>query len=137
MNAPAAQNLYSRDVLRLAMALPHNDRLEMPDSSSTRRASVCGSEMSVDVGLSSGKVSAIAIRAKACALGQASAAILREHAIGLGRVEAAELRNAVDAALTGQGEMPGAWSALAYARDYPARHGAILLPLDTLAEAMA
>lgn len=135
MNA-ATQSLYSRDVLRLATSLPHDDRLERPDGSTTSRAPLCGSQMSVDVAVSDGKVTAIAIRAKACALGQASAAVLRSEAIGLTPDAIAEIRAELADALAGEGEMPPAWSALAYARDYPARHGAILLPFDALLAAL-
>lgn len=136
MSAPNTQSLYSRDVLRLAMALPHDDRLATPDGTATRRAPLCGSEMSVDVTLDAGKVAAIAIRAKACALGQASAAILHGHAVGLTTGEIQALRGKVETALAGAGDTPPAWSALSYARDYPARHGAILLPFDALLAAL-
>ena len=137
MTAPTAQSLYSREILRLAMSLPHDDRIDRIDGSATRRSPVCGSEMSVDVALTDGSISAVAVRARACALGQASAAVLRAEAIGRTLVELAETRAQIEDALTAKGEMPPAWAALAYARDYPARHGAILLPFDTLIAAMA
>jgi NifU-like protein involved in Fe-S cluster formation len=136
MSAAAAQSLYSREVLRLAMALPHDDRLDGPDGQATRRSAVCGSEMSVDLALSDRKIAAIAFRAKACALGQASAAILRDVAVNRTEAQIAALSEEVRAALQGQAEMPDAFGPLAYARDYPARHGAIMLPFDTLLAAM-
>lgn len=136
MSASAAQSLYSRDILRLATSLPHDDRIDAPYRSATRRAPVCGSEMSLDVALNAQKISAIAIRARACALGQASAAILRDNAVGCTTAEMELLAEQVAQALKGQADMPTEFQALAYARDYPARHGAILLPLETLLAAL-
>ncbi len=136
MSNSTAQSLYSREVLRLATALPHDDRLGHFDGSATRRAPLCGSEMSVDVVLTNDEITAIAIRAKACALGQASAAILRDKAIGCTAVEIKARMEEVRQALIGDAEMPAGWAPLAYARDYPARQGAILLPFEALLQAM-
>jgi NifU-like protein involved in Fe-S cluster formation len=136
MSASAAQSLYSRDVLRLAMSLPHDDRIDTVHASATRRAPVCGSEMSVDAAVEKGKISAIAIRARACALGQASAAILRDHAVGQAGGEIELLAMQVAQALKGETDMPFLFQPLGYARDYPARHGAILLPFETLLAAL-
>jgi NifU-like protein involved in Fe-S cluster formation len=138
MSAAAAQSLYSRDVLRLAMALPHDDRLKGAPGSATCRSPICGSEMSVDVVLVDGVVDQLAIRARACALGQASAAVLRDKAIGLDTAAIASAREAMAHTLKGESGDP-IWpelEPLAYARDYPARHGAILLPFDTLLAAI-
>jgi NifU-like protein involved in Fe-S cluster formation len=139
MNASTVQTLYSRDVLRLATSLPHDDRINSIDGSATLRAPVCGSEMSVDVMLDAGRISKIAFRARACALGQASAAILRTRAVGLDAVDIAAIRNQMEQVLKGV-DLGPFWpelAALAYAREYPARHGAILLPYDTLLAALA
>lgn len=136
MSTSTAQSLYSRDVLRLATSLPHDDQLGEPAGSATQRAPLCGSEMSVDVAAEGGKVSAIAIRAKACALGQASAALLRGQAIGMTKADVRELADQVALALQGGATMPASFEALSYASEYRARHGAILLPFDTLLAAL-
>jgi NifU-like protein involved in Fe-S cluster formation len=136
MSVSATQSLYSREILRLATSLPHQDCIEQPYLSATRRAPVCGSEMSVDVALEGDKLASIAIRAKACALGQASASILRVLAPGKTIADISALAAHVAQALRGEGEMPSDYATLAYARDYPARHGAILLPFDTLLAAL-
>jgi NifU-like protein involved in Fe-S cluster formation len=138
MSAATAQSLYSRAVLRLAMALPHADRLDAAQGSATCRSPICGSEMSVDVVLANGPVQQLAIRARACALGQASAAVLRHKAIGLDAAAIASAREAMGRTLKGESGDP-IWAELeplAYARNYPARHGAILLPFDTLLTAI-
>ena len=136
MTVEGGQSLYSRDILRLATALPHGDRLANPDGSATRRSHICGSEVTVDVAVEGGRVTEIAIRANACALGQASAALLRDAAIGMTASEVQERMLSVQKGLAGEGEIAAGWSALAYARDYPARHGAILLPFETLLAAI-
>lgn len=136
MNITAAHSLYSRDILQLAMALPHNDTLTLPSNSATCRAPLCGSEMTVDVAMEGDTVAAIAIRAKACALGQASAAILRTVAVGQSTDEVLNMQEDVKLALKGQLPMPQAFAMFAYAQDYPARHGAILLPFETLIAAI-
>jgi NifU-like protein involved in Fe-S cluster formation len=137
MNATAAHSLYSREILKLATALPHNDTLDAPSSSATCRAPVCGSEMTVDVAMEGDIVAAIAIRAKACALGQASAAILRTVAVGQSTAAILQIQERIKLALKGQSPMPQAFETFAYAQDYPARHGAILLPFETLLAAIA
>jgi NifU-like protein involved in Fe-S cluster formation len=139
MNAPAS-NLYSRDILRLAMALPHEDRLIAPDGSATCRAPLCGSEMTAEVALGiNGTIAALAIRAHACALGQASAAMVRERATGLDRGSLIEVRDALQSLLTGDEPRALPWDELRHfsaARDHKARHGAILLPYEALLKAL-
>jgi NifU-like protein involved in Fe-S cluster formation len=137
LNIATTQSLYSRDVLRLAMALPHDDRLDPPCLSATARAPLCGSEMSVEIVTARNHVTAFAIRARACALGQASAAIVRTAVIGRTAADIEVLASQVEQALKDEGEMPEAFAVLAYARDYPARHGAILLPFETILAALA
>ena len=139
MNAPIKHKLYSLEVLRLAISLPHNDTLETPRASATCRAPLCGSEMTVDVAMDeANRITGLAIRAKACALGQASAAVLRTKAIGQDAAQIRTVSNSLKSALqNGSGEL--AWPELEpfrYASDFPARHGAVLLPFETLIAAL-
>ena len=70
-------DIYSAKVLALAANLPHLGRLEAPDGSAEKSSRLCGSRVTVDVGLdASGRIDRFAQEVKACALGQASAAIL-------------------------------------------------------------
>ena len=139
MNAPIAHKLYSLEILRLATSLPHNDTLETPQASATCRAPLCGSEMTVDVALDdTSQIIGFAIRAKACALGQASAAVLRNKALGHDTAQIRQISANLKTALQqGSGDLP--WPDLEpfrYASDFPARHGAIMLPFDTLIAAL-
>jgi NifU-like protein involved in Fe-S cluster formation len=133
--------LYNRDILRLATSLVAGDRLENPDGSAESRSPVCGSRIQAEVALAAdGKISAIALRANACALGQASAAILRANAVGADLDTIARIRAGIADGLTGKTDMPGNWAELALlapAKGYPSRHAAILLPYDALLAAAA
>jgi NifU-like protein involved in Fe-S cluster formation len=136
---PAA--LYTRDILRLAAAIPHLGRLAAPQASAEKRSLVCGSRVAVDIDLDGeGRVAALGQEVKACALGQASAALMGAHTIGRSAAELAEACDALAAFLTGARDDPGDWpglEVLAPARRYPARHAAILLPFEAAAEAAA
>jgi NifU-like protein involved in Fe-S cluster formation len=134
-------SLYSRDILRLAAAIPHLGALDGADARVEKRAPLCGSRVAVAVTLDSQRrIAALGQEVKACALGQASAALMGAHAIGRPAAELHDARAALAAYLAGTRDDPGAWPGLAVfaaARAYPARHGAILLPFEAAAEAAA
>jgi NifU-like protein involved in Fe-S cluster formation len=139
MTVAEQHSLYRRDILRLAMALPHQDALDAPHYSANMRAALCGSEMTAEAILNAdNSIQQTAFRAKACALGQASAAVLRGKAIGLHAAEIAAVRDQLKSALHhGSGDLD--WDELEpfrYASAFPARHAAILLPFDTLLAAL-
>ncbi|TMJ18942.1 MAG: iron-sulfur cluster assembly scaffold protein [Alphaproteobacteria bacterium] len=133
--------LYTRDILRLASAIPHLGRLERPRASAEKNSPVCGSQVIVDVTADGeGRIAAIGQEVKACALGQASAALMGANAIGRTAAELEAARDALAAWLAGARDHPGDWpglEALAPARGYPARHAAILLAFAAAAEAAA
>ena len=132
--------LYNRDILRLAASIPHQRRLDQPQASAARRSPVCGSTVTIDVVLDSGRVAALGQEVKACALGQASASLLGAHAIGRSPDELAAARDALAAFLGGTRDDPGSWPGmeqLAVARPFAARHASILLAFQAAAEAAA
>lgn len=133
--------LYTRDILRLATAIPHLGRLDGPHASVERRAPVCGSLVIVDVALDGeGRIAALGQEVRACALGQASAAVMGGHVLGRSPAELADARNALRDYLAGTRDDSGDWPGLAVfadARAVSARHGAILLPFEAAAEAAA
>jgi NifU-like protein involved in Fe-S cluster formation len=139
MTVPAA-SLYSREILRLATALPHDDRLSEITGSAMRRSPICGSEVTAEVLLGPDRrIEAIAFRARACALGQASSALLREHGIGMDFIEVVAARDALERFLGGHDAVTLSGAALDVfkpAQAHSARHGAILLPYDALMAAM-
>ena len=131
--------LYTREILRLAASIPHLGAIEGAQARVEKRAPVCGSRVTVELALDGeGRIAALGQEVKACALGQASAALMGRHAIGRTQAEIAAARDALAAFFAGERDDPGDWpgiEALAVARGYPARHGAILLPFETAAEA--
>ena len=67
--------LYSTKILGLASDMPHVGRLPNPNASATRRSSLCGSKVTVDIIFKNGEIINFAQDVKACALGQAAATI--------------------------------------------------------------
>jgi NifU-like protein involved in Fe-S cluster formation len=136
-----ATKLYTAEVLGLATSLarwPHNSAA--PHQGKARSQS-CGSTLAVSIATeTAGRIEQIGIAAQACAVGQASAAIFAAAALGKTREDLAAAEQALSGWLSDNSAMPD-WPGLipiAPARDYPARHGAILLPwraaLDALSE---
>jgi NifU-like protein involved in Fe-S cluster formation len=131
--------LYNRDILRLAVSIPHQGRLDDAQASVEKRSPICGSKIRVDVVLDGeGRVALLGQEVKACALGQASASLMGAAAIGRSSSELAEARDALGAYLAGRRDDPGGWPGLSVfseARSYQARHASILLPFEAAAEA--
>lgn len=131
--------LYSKEILRLAAGTPVAARLEGAPITVTKTSRICGSRITVDVAIEDGKVAAYGQEVKACALGQASSAIVAGHVIGKSWAELAPVGEAVEKLLKGEGEAPqGEWAdyrAFIPARAHKSRHSAILLPFAALKEA--
>jgi NifU-like protein involved in Fe-S cluster formation len=89
MSAP----LYNKDILRLAASIPHHQRLADPQASVEKRSPTCGSRVTADVRMEDGKLAALGLDVKACALGQASAALMAAQAIGMTADELADARD--------------------------------------------
>lgn len=134
MSAP----LYNREILRLAAAIPHAERLAEPHGSSEKRSPICGSRVTVDLRLGpDGRVAEAGMLVRACALGQASAALLGEHVVGRSHAELAAARDALAAWLAGGSAAPD-WpglDVLAPAIPHSARHPSIRLAFEAAAEA--
>lgn len=133
-------DLYNTDILTLAAQL-EDDRLVDPDGSARDVSKLCGSELEIDVKLSQeGKVTDVALRVQACALGQSSAAILQEAIIGAPLEEVIEARDALRAMLKDGGPPPKGrfekLSLLAGVKDYPARHTSTMLAFTAAVKAI-
>jgi len=136
MNAP----LYNAEILRLAASIPHHARLAEAEASAERRSPICGSRVTVDVALDdAGRVGAVGLLVRACALGQASASLLASAILGRTPAELAVARDALTAWLAGEGPVPD-WPGMAVftpALGYTARHPSIRLAFEAAAEAAA
>lgn len=104
------------------------------------RSSVCGSTLSIGLDLDdSGRVSATGLKVSACAVGQSSAAILAASGKGAHPDAIAATLAGLREWIAGEGDLPD-WpglNAIAGARDYAGRHGALLLPWEAAVEALS
>lgn len=123
--------LYTPEVLALATGLaqwPLDAGLPLRGEA---RSPVCGSEIAMGLALDpAGAVERLGLRVRACAVGQAAAALFADAAIGLNLTQLATTERDLRAWLDGSQALPD-WpglEAIAAARAYPGRHGAILLP---------
>ena len=135
-----AEKLYTPELLALAVALadyPPDPTLPLHGEA---RSKSCGSTLAADFALDDeGRIARVGLRVRACAVGQASAAIFARAAATRTLADIAAAQDALTAWLGGNGERPG-WpglEALDAARDYPARHGAIMLPWTAARDALS
>jgi NifU-like protein involved in Fe-S cluster formation len=135
MTAP----LYNTEILRLAATIPHHQRLPDPMASVEKRSPVCGSRVIVDVDLdAAGRIAALGMQVRACALGQAAASLMGAHAIGRTPAELDAVRIALTNWLAGEGDTPPDWPGLDLftpALPHSARHPSIRLAFEAVAEA--
>jgi NifU-like protein involved in Fe-S cluster formation len=135
MNAP----LYNTQILRLAAEIPFHERLADPAASVEKRSPVCGSRVTVDIDLDAeGRVAAVGMLVRACALGQASASLMGAHVVGRSAEEIADTRDALAAWLAGARAAPPDWPGLeifAPAIEHRGRHASIRLAFEAAAEA--
>ena len=126
-----AERLYTSELLGLAVELAQWPPLETASGRGEARSPACGSTLALDVAIDgAGQIERLGLRVRACAVGQAAAAIFARSALGRDRADIARANELVEAWLDGAGPVPE-WpgiGVLAAARDYPARHGAMLLP---------
>lgn len=134
MNAP----LYNAEILRLAASIPHHARLEHAEATAEKRSPICGSRVTVDVGLDDdARVAEVGLLVRACALGQASSSLLAANILGKTPEELAAARDALTAWLARTGDAPD-WPGIDVftpALDYTARHPSIRLAFEAAADA--
>ena len=132
--------LYNTEILRLAVTIPHHERLPEPMATSEKRSPICGSRVTVDVSIGDdGRVSEVGLLVRACALGQASSSLLAASILGQTPEELAAVRDALTAWLAREGDAPD-WPGMDVftpALDYTARHPSIRLAFEAAAEAAA
>ena len=138
-----SEPLYTRDILRLASAIPHLGLLDAPDGTADLRSPTCGSRVVVTVKLDGqGRVVELGQRVTACAFGQASAALMAAHAIGQSKQELNSALEAIEKWLAYRVQaspLAPPWPGLETlepARPRTGRHGAILLPFRALLAAI-
>ncbi len=136
----ASDKLYTPELLGLAVGLadfPADPSLPLHGQA---RSKSCGSTLVADLAVdAAGRIEALGLQVRACAVGQAAAAIFARAAPGRTGGEIATAHSALTAWLAGEGAMPD-WpglAAIAPAREFPARHGAIMLPWTAARDALS
>ncbi len=128
--------VYTRDILRLASAIPNQVDFADLAEDSQLRSPTCGSRVRLAIDHDpEGRIVGIRQAVEACAFGQAAAALVGNAAIGQNLSSLAGIDDAVAAWLEGSldsAPWPGL-SVLEPARAKTGRHGAILLPFRALA----
>ena len=138
MAADVSGPLYTRDILRLAAAIPHLAGFDAIDGVEVRSPR-CGSRVRVSVTMDGNRVAGLRQAVEACAFGQASAALMGAKALGTTEAEVRAAMDGVAAWLGGDDGAVTAWPGLAVldpARSRTGRHGAILLPFRALLAAI-
>lgn len=135
----SAAKLYSPQLLAAAVELARWPALDAPQHSGEARSATCGSTIRIDCDCdAAGRIVAIGMRVRACAVGQAAAAVFARHACGKNAAEIAQALDELTGWITQEGAQPQ-WpdcDLIAPARDFPGRHGAMLLPWRAAQEAL-
>jgi NifU-like protein involved in Fe-S cluster formation len=133
-------DIYNRQILELAGAIPRLGRLDGPDATATAHSRLCGSTVTVDLRMDGDVVTDFAHQVQACALGQASSSIMARHVVGANAGELREVREAMRRMLTENGPPPGGrfaeLAALEGVRAYRARHASTMLTFDAVVDAI-
>ncbi len=127
--------LYRREILRLAADATGAGHLPAPDATATARNPACGDQVSVELAVEDGRVTALAHTTQACVLTQASAALLAVRAPGQTRAGLEALADGVRAFLKG-GVAPEGYQVFDGVAPHAGRHVCVLLPLEAALKAL-
>src|SRR5437762_13466856 len=93
--------LYRCELMRLAADATGAGHLPAPDPTATVRKPACGDQVTVELALKDGHITALAHTTRACVLTQASAALLAGQAAGQDKARLEALTEGVRAFLNG------------------------------------
>lgn len=136
----SAERLYTPELLALTLELAQWPAMENLPLHGEARAATCGSTLALDLDLDdAGRIATLGLRVRACAVGQAAATLFARHAKGCDLATLQSVHDRIEGWLDGEGPLPD-WPGLAMlepARQFPARHGAILLPWKSAIAALS
>ena len=138
MTTHVTGRLYTPEMLSLAVTLGETPpRPDLP-LHGYARSSTCGGTLAIDLSLSDGRVADLGMLVQACAIGQASAAVFAKWAAGRSSSEVTMAGRAVQSWLDGDAPVPVSpdLAVIHSARDFPGRHGAVVLPWRAFADAL-
>ncbi len=134
-------DIYNTKILDLAANIARVERLAAPQATASARSRLCGSEVSVDVNMTDGRVSDYGQTVKACLLGQAASSIMGRQIVGSTPDEIRAVTRSMRAMLKENGSPPsGKWADLAVleaVRDYKHRHDAVMIVFDAVDKAIS
>lgn len=132
-------NIYNKDVIKLAADISGLEQIDNACSRISLRSPLCGSSIEVAIVVKDTIITGYSQKITACALGQASASIMASAVKGKSRNNIITVRDQVKVMLnSGVINLERDWiqlACLAPAREAKARHGAILLPFDAVLKA--
>jgi NifU-like protein involved in Fe-S cluster formation len=136
----SAEKLYTPELLALTLELAQWPAMENLPLHADARSATCGSTLALDLALDdSDHITTLGLRVRACAVGQAAAALFARKAIGTDIAALLGAHDRIEGWLEGEAPLPD-WPGLeliATAREYPARHGAIMLPWKAAISALS
>lgn len=141
MSAGTAGRLYSPALLSLATELADYPFSGAWGHSDSARSKTCGSSLEMGLELDQQcRINRLGLRVSACAVGQASAAIFAQGCQGFDRVDLAVHQSEIERWLVDPTATQPSWPGfepLLVARDYPGRHGALMLPWNAALQALS
>ena len=136
----AAERLYTPELLALAVSLANYPADPNLPFKGEARSQSCGSTLALGLGTDAeDRIAAIGMKVSACAIGQAAAAVFAAGAEGRSASEIEAAHDAIAAWLAGEGETPDwpGFTPLLPAREFPGRHGAMMLPWKAAGAALS
>ncbi len=134
-------DIYNTKILDLAGNIARVQRLAAPQATASARSRLCGSEVSVDVNVTDGRVSDYGQTVKACLLGQAASSIVGRQIVGSTPEEIRAVARTMRLMLKENGAPPsGKWADLGVlepVRDYKHRHDAVMIVFDAVDKALS
>ncbi len=135
------EELYQKNLMRLAANAHGAGTLDHPDAEGTLDNPTCGDRITIQVRLEDGRITELVHENRSCMLCQASASLLAEKAIGMTLDDVAHIQQVIEKLLkegANDSELP--WEQLSYfkpVKDHKSRHLCVLLPLNALAKILS
>ena len=132
--------LYQKNLLRLAANAVGDGTLDNPDASETLDNPTCGDRITIQVKLEDGRITHLNHQNRSCVLCQAAASLMSESAIGREASEISATRDNLQSLLQGEAvQFTPEWKKLEFfnvVSAHKSRHNCVLLPFDALIKAL-
>lgn len=131
-------DLYQQELIDLARTAHGAGQLPGAEGAAEGDSPLCGDRVRMQVKVEEGRIAALGHQVRGCLLCEASAALVGKRAPGLTADQLHAVREQVAALLAGS-DAPVDWPEIglfAPVRAHRNRHGCVLLPFDTLGQAL-